>query len=146
MLDIDNNGNIKINAGDEFKVPLFIDAYTGIFNMNRVVLKPGDLVMFNIMEANKPFHRFILSKTFTVEDLNENKDINVVFNSEDTMNIVAGIYFYEIKFFRPRLLQNDQPAENAEQITEVNCKEDYDKLVKNSIVVTIAPRRKFTIL
>ena len=31
MLEIDTSGNIKINRGDTFNVPLFIDASKNIF-------------------------------------------------------------------------------------------------------------------
>lgn len=125
MLEIDKNGNIKVNRGDTFQVPLFIDVGQNVFISTRFPLKENDIIYFHITEANAPFECPLLGKSFTYEDVNENNDIIVKFNHDDTVWLYPGIYYYEIKLQRPN--------------------EDNDTNRKDDTFVTIAPRRKFII-
>ena len=67
----------------------------------------------------------MLAKKFTYEDVNENNDIIIKFNHEDTVKLFPGIYFYEIKLQRPNTEEDTDPSD------------DY--------YITIVPRRKFVI-
>lgn len=131
MLYIDKNGNIKINRGDTFEVPLFIDVCSNILHSIRYPWKVGDEVILHVMEANKPFECFLLGKSFTYEDLNENSDIIVRFDHEDTNFMVPNTYFYEVKLIH-------HPDENSDSGNDSEESED--------VVVTIVPRRKFIVL
>lgn len=135
MLEIDKSGNIKVNRGDTFIVPLFIDISDNIFNSTRFPLHDNDILHFHLMEANAPFHKFLLKKRFTVEDINENGDVLIRFEHLDTEWLFPGIYYYEIK------LQRVEPDEIPENYTE----EDWENCPSNDTFVTIVPRRKFVI-
>lgn len=119
MLEIDKNGNIKINKGDTFEIPLFIDIGESIFKSTRLTLRDGDIITFRLFEANAPECYSLIKKEFTVENINENGDVLLKFNHEDTQ-LFPAIYYYEIKLKRP--VENDMPA-----------------------FVTIVPRRKFVV-
>lgn len=125
MLSIDTNGNITVTRGDTFKVPLFIDVSDNIFAPIRFPLHKGDIIYFHLLEANRPFECPLLAKKFTYEDVNENNDIIIKFNHEDTVKLFPGIYFYEIKLQRPNTEDDTDPSD------------DY--------YITIVPRRKFVI-
>ena len=124
MLAIDSNGNIKVTRGDTFEITLFIDVNNNIFKSTRFPLHEGDIIYFHILEGNRPFECPLLSKKFTYEDTNENNDIIIKFNHEDTFKLFPGIYFYEIKLQRPNGENND-PSDDS--------------------YITIVPRRKFVI-
>ena len=119
MLEIDKNGNIKINKGDTFEVPLFIDIGESIFRSTRFPLRDGDIITFRLFESNAPKCCSLIEKELTVENINENGDIILKFNHDDT-DLFPAIYYYEI--------QLERPVENEE-----------------SAFVTIVPRRKFVI-
>lgn len=125
MLSIDNNGNIKLTRGDTFELPLFIDIGDNIFTSTRFRLHKGDIIYFRLFEANRPFGCPLLAKEFTYEDVNENNDIIIRFNHEDTNKLFPGIYFYEIKLQRPNKQEDEDPSDDS--------------------YVTIVPRRKFVI-
>lgn len=125
MLEIDNNGNIKIDRGDTFEIPLFIDVNETIFKSTRFPLHQGDVIYFHITEPNTPWEFPILGKSFTYDDVNENNDILVKFNHLDTCKLPPGIYYYEIKLQRP----NEPSDDNS----------------FNDTYVTIVPSRKFVI-
>lgn len=122
MLEIDKSGNIKVSRGDTFEIPLFIDVGENIFMSTRLPLKYNDIIYFHIINSNCPFDCPIIGKSFTYEDVNENNDIIVRFNHEDTDFLCPGIYYYEVKLQRPS---------GSEEIPDT--------------YVTIVPRRKFVI-
>lgn len=120
MLSIDSNGNLKLNKGDTFKLPLFIDVSDNLFASVRLPLREDDKIIFNILEGNNCFCKPLIHKEFTLADTNENMDIIISFESTDTSWMCPGIYFYEVKFIR-----------------KVDNQEDK--------IITIVPRRKFVI-
>lgn len=122
MLEIDRSGNIKVSRGDTFEIPLFIDVGENIFTSTRLPLKYNDIIYFHIVSSNCPFDCPILGKSFTYEDVNENNDIIVRFNHEDTEFLSPGIYYYEVKL---------QRRSGSEEVPDM--------------YVTIVPRRKFVI-
>lgn len=119
MLEIDKNGNIKINRGDTFEIPLFIDIGESIFKSTRFAIRDGDIITFRLFESNAPKCCSLIEKECTVKDINENGDIILKFDHSDT-GLFPAIYYYEIKL--------ERPVEEAE-----------------SAFVTIVPRRKFVI-
>lgn len=122
MLTIDNNGNITINRGDTFKVPLFIDIGWDMFHSLRFPIKEGDDIFLYIIEPNQPLERCLLKQTYTEEDTNERGDILIKFTNADTEWLHPGTYYYEIRLQRKW------------------CEGYEDALV------TLTPRRKFIVI
>jgi len=115
---ISNNGIIVINKGDTFYAPLFINIGDEC-TPERYILTEDDTVYFAICEPNQVFERGVIRKIYTANNLNEDGDVEIILNPEDTENILPGTYYYEIKL---RVVRGDQ-----------------------EIVDTIVPRRKFVI-
>ena len=84
MLSVDNSGNITVNRGDTFKLPLFIDCNKDIFNSVRFPLKEGDKIFFFLIEPNTFIKHYLLKQIYTKEDVNENGDIMLKFINQDT--------------------------------------------------------------
>ena len=122
MLSIDKSGNITINRGDTFKVPIFIDISKDIFHNIRFPFTQKDELYFFLLEPNTSIKHPLLMQVYTRDDLNENGDIVLKFIHDDTDWIVPGTYYYEIKLRAP-----------------------YQDGMKDALV-TVVPRRKFTIL
>ena len=123
MLEIDINGNITVNKGDTFEAPIFMDINESKFDSSRLPVEDGWLLYFGVMEANMPFALSLVKKTLTKDDLNEHGDFVVKFSHDDTRCLMPGPYFYEAKLFIP----GDESGEE-------------DK------IITVVPRRKFTLL
>ena len=134
MLYIDDNGNIKVNRGDTFEVPLFVDVCSNILYPVRFPWKRGDTISIHVMEPYKPFELYLLGKEFTCDDLNENEDIIVRFDHEDTNFLIPGTYYYEAKLIRPWSPDQDPRGEATPE------DERHDSYI------TIIPRRKFIIM
>lgn len=140
MLYIDTNGNIKVNKGDTFQVPLFIDISNNIFSSIRFPLHDNDKIVFNVLSPNTSFYRPLLTKEFGVNDVNDNGDIIVRFEHADTAWLPTDTYYYEVKLIRTLL------EENTEENEEEQSSEDSDESTANKIVATIIPRRKLVIM
>lgn len=96
MFKIANNGIITITKGDTFRLPLFINMGNE-FTPYRYELTENDKVYVGVMEPNKSFEQAIIKKMYTKNDLNENGDVEVKFESKDTYFLLPGTYYYEIK-------------------------------------------------
>lgn len=58
----------------------------------------GDRVYFALMEPNQPFEQAVVKKVYTSENLNENGDVVIELNPEDTVCLVPNNdYYYQIK-------------------------------------------------
>lgn len=87
---------IKITRGDDAKSTLTINAGTKM-RPEVYELKEGDQLLFHIMEPNQKFEDAFLKKIYTKDDLDENKDVVIVFTHADTVDLVQGLYYYEVK-------------------------------------------------
>lgn len=127
MLHISSNMIITINRGDttDLSVPLFINAGDKL-NPIRYQLADNDVVYFGLMEAEQPFEHALIRKAYTKDDVNEYGDVLITLTAEDTLNLLPGNYYYEIKL-RKILLSESGIADG-------------------SIVDTIVERKKFTIV
>lgn len=120
MFDLSPNGIIQVTRGDSFSTPLFINKGTDLYPL-RYILKDGEYVYFGLMEPNYSFEKAIVRKKYSNANFNENDDVVISFDSEDTMNLLPGKYYYEVKVV----------------LLDENEKE---------IVNTIIPRREFWLL
>lgn len=128
MFNIQNNRIITIVKGDTIKIPLFINANT---DLEPVGFPFGhyDKIFFSVMEANQPFNCGVIRHTYGYEDLNESGDIVIQLSHEDTINLLPGDYYYEIKLL-------------IRQVEEFNGEE----VLLDEKIDTIVPRTKFVIL
>ena len=99
MFDISNNGIITITRGDTASAPLFLNEGTKL-NPIRYVLADTDKVYFGVSEAHCPFENALIRKVFTKDNLNENGDVVINFETKDTQCLLPNTYFYEIKLVR----------------------------------------------
>lgn len=99
MLNISGNNIITLTRGDTFEVPLFINAGTEL-NPIRYILRNDESLHLGLMEANQLYENKILEKIYTEDDFNENYDVMISFDSCDTINLLEGTYYFEIKLFR----------------------------------------------
>ena len=97
MFNLSSNGIVTVNRGDSFEFPLTI--YIGSSSMEReeYKLKEGDNLYMGIMSPNQCIENALIRKKFTYSDLDENNQINVRFWPEDTLHVLPGKYYYQIK-------------------------------------------------
>ena len=96
MFNINNTGIIQMNRGDTVEAPLFINKGTELDPL-RYVLDASSQVYFAIEQPNQPFEYAIVKKVFTNKDLNSNNDVVIKLSSNDTLQLLPGKYYYEIK-------------------------------------------------
>lgn len=97
MIDLSRNGIIEVNRGDSFELPLFINQGTDITPVRYNMKNSNSEVYVGVMEPNQPFERAIIRKKYTKDDVNENGDIVIKFSSNDTVCLLPGKYYYQIK-------------------------------------------------
>lgn len=97
MIDLSRNGIIEVNRGDSFELPLFINQGTDITPIRYNMKNSNSEVYVGVMEPNQPFERAVIRKKYTKDDVNENGDIIVKFSSNDTVCLLPGKYYYQIK-------------------------------------------------
>lgn len=127
MQKIDHNGNITLSRGEVFTCPIFIDVSPNMFYSIRFPFHEHDEIIFNICEPNVPFEKYLLSQTYRIEDLNENKDVQLKLIFADTAFLCSGTYYYEIKLHRPAIVSQSGRT-------------------SKDFMITLVPRRKFIVL
>lgn len=90
------NNIIELNRGDTFTSELNLNAGTDL-NPVQYVLKDGDELYLGVMEPNQPFENAIIKKKFTNANKLPNNNILIRLEAEDTVCLLPGKYFYQIK-------------------------------------------------
>lgn len=96
MFDVSQNNKICVTRGDTFSVPVFINKGTEIKPL-RYVLKEKDEVYLAVMEPNQIFEDALIKKVYTKKDLNENNDVVIEIEHDDTRCLEPGKYYYQLK-------------------------------------------------
>lgn len=121
MFRIEINGNVCVNRGDTFEMPLVFDATRLDGETEKLALKTGDELTFRLVYPNSCGCKPALEKTHIVEA--DGEEISFAFEHSDTADLTPQTYYYEVKLRRP----------NSEE-----DKEDYH--------ATLTSRRKFVVL
>ena len=103
---IDSNSTIiRINRGDSFEKPLFINN-GDCLNPIRHIVEADEKVYFGVREPNKYWEQSILKQIYTSEsDKTEDGDIIIKINPNETEYLIPGMYYYEIKLVK---YENDE--------------------------------------
>ena len=152
MQEISLNGIVTMNAGDYFELPLY--AYTKAEDNSGMLvpLKYSDIfdkkvdteLWFSIVEPFQPFEHGVVRKKVNKDtvyrtkrkEINkdgqeiyiDNEDLFIILNSSDTMDLLPGTYYYEVKLVEKTTSENNHLCADGFKIN------------------TIIPRRKFFIL
>ena len=96
MFHISNNGIVTVNRGDSFEFPVTLNVGSSI-DRTEYILKETDVLYLGIMQPNEPFETALIRKKFTYNDLDEDNNILFRFWPEDTVCVLPGKYYYQVK-------------------------------------------------
>ena len=96
MFNIASNGIVTVNRGDSFEFPVTLNIGTSI-DREEYVLTGSDVLYMGIMEPNQPFETALIRKKFTPDQLDEDNNIKIRFWPEDTVCVLPGKYYYQLK-------------------------------------------------
>lgn len=96
MLKISTNQIITMNRGDTCSIPFLIYVKSPICDLE-YHLQDEDRLQVRIMDYNTSWEEAEIKKEYTIEDLTDNGRIIIRLSSEDTIDMVPGKYYYEIK-------------------------------------------------
>ena len=143
MFELSINNIVTVSRGDSFECPLFLNQGTDVSPIRHILkraIEDGQVVnqeyvVFALLRPNQCFENAVVRKTFNTESLNDNGDVVIKFNSEDTIHLCPGDYYYEIRAYLFETdvineLDNDIPVE----------------YIKGTLVNTVVERTKFIIL
>lgn len=143
MGTIANNGIINLIRGDSFEMSLPINLGTKL-SPEYYTLKEGDNLYFGLMEPNQPFENAIVKKKY---DNNSKKDednnILLTLNPEDTEYLSVGKYYYMVKL-RQKISEEKykvttiiNPTLFWLEGTSLNAYDDYDACNNTTKVVGV---------
>lgn len=91
-------GEVCLNRGDDCTITLHINQGSNLDPM-QYKLKDKDCLYFAIEEPNQPFENAIVKKVINLENnlLDKNGNITFDITSNDTLLLMPGLYYYEIK-------------------------------------------------
>ena len=107
------NLHIRLCRGDTQNIILTL--YEGErLTATKYVLKDNDNVYFGVMEPNSYFEEALIRKKFSIgdiikhekfkklskEDLDENNELVIKLHTTDTLTLLPGLYYYQIKLNR----------------------------------------------
>lgn len=103
MFSIGSSGEICLTRGDTARIDVNINQGTSM-NPVKYIIQPGDEIYFGLMEPNQPFEQAILKKKLTSKDLVDST-LFIILNPKDTMCLLPGLYYYQIKakIFNPAI-------------------------------------------
>ena len=85
MIDVTLNGIITLTRGDSATIPLSISNGNRLYpEQEEYVLKGNDTVYFGLMFPNQPFKDAVIRKVYKKEDMDDNNEIPIRFEPEDT--------------------------------------------------------------
>lgn len=96
MFNIASNGIVTVNRGDSFEFPVTLNIGTSI-DREEYVLTGSDVLYMGIMEPNQPFETALIRKKFTPDQLDKDNNIRIRFWPEDTVCVLPGKYYYQLK-------------------------------------------------
>lgn len=93
---IEKNFVITINRGDYLEKEFVFT--TGPFLEEKpLVVNEGDIIFFGLMDPNQHFEHALIKKEFGKKDITEDGEFTLILESEETLDLVPGIYYYSIK-------------------------------------------------
>lgn len=123
------NNIIVLNRGDTYEFDLTIaddDAADGRYH-----LKEDDTVYFGIMDPHQPFEEALVKKRFTKEDADENSNLTIVIDPEDTLDLLPGTYYYSVKIHLQHENIHPETGDSLGYIDKVNTVINKTKLFLN---------------
>ena len=100
MLRISNDGIITLSRGDNCSMPLFINRGTDLEPIRYDLRQhPETVIYFSLMQPNQYFENGCLRKMYSSQNwvVNDNGDLVISFIPKDTIYLMPGKYFYEVK-------------------------------------------------
>lgn len=95
MISVSGNGIITLCRGDDagfaFTVPNW-----GL-NGEQYSLGDGDTLYVGVMEPGQPFEDALIRKALTKDDMLSSGEVWVPFASSDTINLLPGAYYIQMK-------------------------------------------------
>lgn len=96
MFDLTDDQMIYLSRGDTCSFTLVILTGDNLQNYH-YVLTGNEKIYFGVTEANECFENSILKKVFTADDVDEDGNVVMSFNHDDTKCLEEGTYYYTIK-------------------------------------------------
>lgn len=96
MFNVSKAGIITVNRGDSFELPIVLNLGNSL-EFDRYAILPKDTVYVGVMEPNQPFECALIRKKLGIDDLDEDGNLIVRFESTDTECLLPGKYYYQVK-------------------------------------------------
>lgn len=96
MFNISKNGIVTVNRGDSFEFPILLSIGNPL---NDIIypLREHDTVYIGIMEPNQRFEDALIKKVCKQQDQDKFGYVVAQFRSLDTLNVLPGKYYYQVK-------------------------------------------------
>ena len=96
MFDVTDDQMVFLTKGDTCAFTLVLLVGSNMCPY-RYRIKPNEQLLLGISEPNSSFEDAILKKVYTYDDINENGDVIITLNHNDTKCLKEQTYFYSIK-------------------------------------------------
>jgi hypothetical protein len=124
-----NNNMIIMNRGDTHEFDLIIEDIN--LPDGRYRIQGDDTIYFGIMDPHQPFEDALVKKKFTVDDADEEGNLIIVINPEDTLDLLPGTYYYSVKIHLQHEEINPETNEVLVYVDKVHTVINKTKLFLN---------------
>ena len=114
MFHISSNGIVTVNRGDSFELPITLNIGS-CMDREEYKLSDKDALYVGVMEPNQPFETAIIRKKITSKDLSMDERIRVRFWPEDTVCLLPGKYYYQVKL---QTVDEESPRYDVETVID----------------------------
>ena len=91
--------HLRLCRGDTLK-EIFTIYENEPMNAQKYIPNSDDIIYFGVMEPNSFFEEALIRKRFDITSFNENGELELVIKPEDTLTLLPGMYYYQIKLKR----------------------------------------------
>ena len=96
---INNCDILRMVRGDTFSKELFINEGT-LLSPVQHVLQENETLYIGIERPNEIFENAVIKKKYTSQDLNTEGNVVFYLKPEETVYLIPGLYYYEIKLVK----------------------------------------------
>ena len=88
--------HLRLCRGDTLK-QVFTLYENEPMNAQKYTPNDNDSIYFGVMEPNSCFEEALIRKKYTYQDFNDNLELKVILEPKDTLTVLPGMYYYQIK-------------------------------------------------
>ena len=106
------NNKVDLVRGDSILINVFLNIGTDSRPV-QYQAQDTDVFFFSLYKPNHVFEQGVVKKVLTIENIDENGDLSILIEPEDTLNLHGGQYYWMVKMVHHEKDEDDVLVPNG---------------------------------